>query len=342
MCPKHPKNSEHPKHPEHPKPADPRAPSPKQGTGSPARCPAPAEEAVCPQASTCHQAAMGWWWCRGQLRASRWAPAPPSQPGRAAPDPPWQALGSSWRGKAWGPAPGGSCRAWQRGLRHWERWGWDPRASPVSFQPPAAPPLPAPMCGMGHGAQGPPCEALVLPGAAAGAQGHVRAGTGGAGKRKAVRRVLGRGWRPGCRAGTPWQAAQSRLCARPALPAPLGNGTGLLSGAGWQPGRGPTAPRCPLPPSVSPPPCDGSPPHPGVHMLEPHPWAQMRHPASGWDGWDAGWSPAPGGHSRPITPPLRVPVRIGDCTHPLAPGPARGVVQWSWGPPGSVCGSAQD
>lgn len=41
MCPKHPKKAEHPKCP--------RAPSPKQGTGSPARCPAPAEEAACPK-----------------------------------------------------------------------------------------------------------------------------------------------------------------------------------------------------------------------------------------------------------------------------------------------------
>lgn len=177
----------------------------------------------------------------------------------------WRGVGSGSGWELQGLAEGSSSAG-----QHWEQRGWDPRASPVSFQPPAAPCLPAPACGMGQRAQGPPCEALVLPGAAAGAQGHVRAGTDGAGKCKAVRRVLGRGWRPGCRAGTPWQAAQSRLCERPALPAPLGNSTGLLSGAGWQSGHGPTAPRCPLPPSASLPPCDGSPPHPRVHMPDPH------------------------------------------------------------------------
>lgn len=106
-----------------------------------------------------------------------------------------------------------------------------------------------------------------LPGAAAGGLRGTSGLASGAGKRGAVRRVLGRGWRPGCRAGTPWQAAQSRLCASPALPAPLGNGTGPLSGAGWQPGHGPAAPHRPLPPPPPPPRC---PCHPRVSVPEPH------------------------------------------------------------------------
>lgn len=113
--------------------------------------------------------------------------------------------------------------------------------------------------GTGWGAQGPPShrcyvKPAALPrakgspasrrpedGAAGvprqGAQGHVRAG------QTEQERARGRETAPwqgkaaglpsaGC-LGTPHKAASVRA---PALPAPLGNGTGWLSGAGWQPG----------------------------------------------------------------------------------------------------------
>jgi len=76
-----------------------------------------------------------------------------------------------------------------------------------------------------------------------GAQGHVRTG------QTEQERVRGRETAPwqgkaaglpsAGRLGTPHKAASVRASA---LPAPLGSGTGWLSGAGWQPGQGPPPP----------------------------------------------------------------------------------------------------
>lgn len=112
------------------------------------------------------------------------------------------------------------------------------------------------------GWQGPPSRRYVKPevlpgakgspasrrcrGAKAGGSGARQGWTNGAGKSAGPgdSSLAGEGGRAAER-GTPWHAAQSRLCASPFLPAPLGNGTGWLSGAGWQPGQGPATPHCP-------------------------------------------------------------------------------------------------
>lgn len=176
--------------------------------------------------------------------------------------------------------------------------------------------------GVGRGRELGDPQLPPLPGAAAGGLRGTSGLASGAGKRGAVRRVLGRGWRPGCRAGTPWQAAQSRLCASPALPAPLGNGTGPLSGAGWQPGHGPAAPHRPLPPPPAPP---AVPATQGFPCRSPTGTGGVTGPG----GCSA--VPAPGGCSGSISPGLQVPTGSGGCSRPCGPD-LRSKSCGTWGP----------